>query len=46
VIFGHFGDRTGRKSMFARTMTLMGVAIVAIACCPPKLPSALLPRFC
>ena len=31
LVFGWFGDRTGRKTTFLVTITLMGVATVAIA---------------
>jgi MFS transporter, MHS family, shikimate and dehydroshikimate transport protein len=34
VIFGHFGDRIGRKSMLVLTMSLMGVASFAIGLLP------------
>lgn len=34
VIFGHFGDRMGRKSMLIMTLTIMGVATVLIGCVP------------
>jgi len=34
VIFGHFGDRIGRKSMLVLTMTLMGAASFAIGLLP------------
>ncbi|MFL4475397.1 MFS transporter [Paeniglutamicibacter sp. MACA_103] len=34
VIFGHFGDRVGRKSMLVITMTLMGVASTLIGLIP------------
>ncbi|MFH5824315.1 MFS transporter [Georgenia sp. AZ-5] len=34
VIFGHFGDRVGRKSMLVITMTLMGVASTLIGLLP------------
>ncbi len=34
VIFGHFGDRIGRKSMLVLTMSLMGVASVLIGLLP------------
>ncbi len=34
VIFGHFGDKIGRKSMLVLTMTLMGVASFAIGLLP------------
>ena len=34
VVFGHFGDRIGRKSMLVLTMTLMGVASFAIGLLP------------
>lgn len=34
VVFGHFGDKIGRKSMLVLTMTLMGVASFAIGLLP------------
>ncbi|CAL8477822.1 MULTISPECIES: MFS transporter [Caballeronia] len=34
VIFGHFGDRVGRKSMLVMTLTIMGVATVLIGMVP------------
>ncbi|WP_219417831.1 MFS transporter [Pseudonocardia nigra] len=34
VLFGHFGDRLGRKRMLVMTMTLMGVASVLIGLLP------------
>jgi MFS family permease len=34
IIFGHFGDRLGRKQMLVITMTLMGVASVLIGLLP------------
>jgi MFS family permease len=34
VIFGHFGDRIGRKSMLIATLLLMGLATFAIGCLP------------
>ncbi|WP_250452989.1 MFS transporter [Caballeronia sp. ATUFL_M2_KS44] len=34
VIFGHFGDRIGRKSMLVMTLTIMGVATVLIGVVP------------
>ncbi|MDR5821522.1 MFS transporter [Caballeronia sp. LZ043] len=34
VIFGHFGDRIGRKSMLVMTLTIMGVATVLIGMVP------------
>ena len=36
VIFGHFGDRLGRKKMLVLTMTLMGVASTAIGLLPTQ----------
>lgn len=35
AVFGHFGDRLGRKSMLVLTMVLMGVASVLIGVLPP-----------
>ena len=34
VIFGHFGDRIGRKSMLVITLVIMGVATAAIGFVP------------
>ncbi|HSK57522.1 MAG TPA: MFS transporter, partial [Actinomycetospora sp.] len=34
VLFGHFGDRVGRKKMLVITMTLMGVVSVLIGVLP------------
>lgn len=34
VIFGHFGDRIGRKSMLVMTLMIMGVATVLIGLLP------------
>lgn len=35
VVFGHFGDRIGRKSVLIASMLLMGFATAAIGCLPP-----------
>ncbi|MFB7407182.1 MFS transporter [Streptomyces sp. NPDC056202] len=35
AVFGHFGDRLGRKSMLVLTMVFMGVASVLIGVLPP-----------
>jgi MFS transporter, MHS family, shikimate and dehydroshikimate transport protein len=34
VIFGHYGDRVGRKSMLIATMLTMGSATFAVGCLP------------
>src|SRR5471032_1969870 len=34
VIFGHFGDRIGRKSVLVITLMIMGVATFLIGCIP------------
>ncbi len=34
LIFGHFGDRIGRKSVLVATLMIMGVATVLIGCLP------------
>lgn len=34
VIFGHFGDRVGRKAMLVTTLTIMGLATFAIGVIP------------
>lgn len=33
-IFGHFGDKIGRKKMLILTLEIMGVATVLIGCIP------------
>ncbi|MDA3623896.1 MFS transporter [Saccharopolyspora sp. WRP15-2] len=35
ILFGHFGDRAGRKAMLILAMTVMGVASVLIGLVPP-----------
>ncbi len=35
IIFGHFGDRIGRKSMLLLSMSIMGVASVLVGLVPP-----------
>lgn len=34
LVFGHFGDRVGRKSVLITTLMIMGVATVLIGCLP------------
>jgi MFS transporter, MHS family, shikimate and dehydroshikimate transport protein len=34
IIFGHFGDKIGRKSMLVTTLTIMGIATALIAVLP------------
>jgi MHS family shikimate/dehydroshikimate transporter-like MFS transporter len=34
IIFGHFGDRVGRKTMLVLTLTMMGIATVLIGLLP------------
>jgi MHS family shikimate/dehydroshikimate transporter-like MFS transporter len=34
IIFGHFGDRVGRKAMLIATMLTMGLATFAVGCLP------------
>jgi MHS family shikimate/dehydroshikimate transporter-like MFS transporter len=34
VIFGHFGDKIGRKTMLALTMVIMGIGTFLIGCLP------------
>lgn len=35
IVFGHFGDRIGRKSMLVLSMTVMGIASFLIGLIPP-----------
>lgn len=37
VVFGHFGDRLGRKQVLTLTLVIMGVASVLIGCLPDYL---------
>jgi MFS family permease len=34
VVFGHFGDRIGRKTMLVLTLVIMGVATFLVGCLP------------
>src|ERR687889_2208767 len=34
VIFGHFGDRVGRKAMLVLTLLIMGIATFLVGCLP------------
>jgi MFS family permease len=34
IVFGHFGDRIGRKSMLVMTLMIMGVSTFIIGCIP------------
>ncbi len=34
ILFGHFGDRAGRKAALAGALTLMGIATTLIGCLP------------
>ncbi|AME27001.1 MFS transporter [Caballeronia sordidicola] len=36
ALFGHLGDRVGRKSTLVATLTLMGVATVLVGCLPTE----------
>ena len=46
IVFGHFGDRVGRKSMLVISMLLMGFGTFLVVCCRPISRSASLrPSF-
>jgi MHS family shikimate/dehydroshikimate transporter-like MFS transporter len=34
IVFGHFGDRVGRKSMLVISLLIMGIATILIGCLP------------
>ena len=40
IVFGHFGDRIGRKQLLMLSLVLMGVATVLIGLCRPMRRSA------
>jgi len=40
AIFGHFGDRLGRKATLVVTLLIMGLSTVRWACCPAWQSSA------
>ncbi|WNF00333.1 MFS transporter [Streptomyces luomodiensis] len=35
IVFGHFGDRLGRKGTLLTTLVIMGVSTVLVGCIPP-----------
>ena len=40
IVFGHYGDRVGRKSMLVLSLMIMGIATFLIGCCRPTRRSA------
>ena len=40
VVFGHYGDKLGRKTVLVVTLLVMGIAPSSSACCRPTRPSA------
>lgn len=46
IIFGHFGDKLGRKKMLVLTLEIMGVATVGIGLIPATTASASGPPSC
>jgi MFS transporter, MHS family, shikimate and dehydroshikimate transport protein len=46
LVFGHFGDKIGRKGMLVITLMIMGLATFAIGLMPPTMPSAFGRPFC
>lgn len=46
IVFGHFGDRIGRKRMLVYSLVGMGVSTVLIGLLPPTPRSGWRPRSC
>ena len=46
VVFGHFGDKVGRKSMLLITLFMMGIPTILIGLIPPTTASATGPPCC
>jgi MFS family permease len=44
IVFGHFGDRIGRKAMLVLSLLIMGWRPSSSGSCPPTPPSASGPR--
>ena len=46
AVFGHYGDRIGRKAILMVTLLMMGFATFLIGRCPPTRPAAASRRSC
>ena len=46
IVFGHYGDRIGRKAMLILSLLIMGIATFLIGSCRPTKPSASWLRSC
>jgi MFS transporter, MHS family, shikimate and dehydroshikimate transport protein len=46
LVFGHYGDKIGRKTMLYLTLLIMGVATAVIGILPTYDTSAYGPRYC
>lgn len=46
VVFGHFGDKVGRKKLLVLSLVMMGGATFAMGLLPPTRASGWVPRSC
>jgi len=45
IVFGHFGDRIGRKTMLILTLIIMGVATFLVGCLPTYRGTGIVPTI-
>ena len=46
ALFGHYGDKVGRKKMLVLSLLIMGIATILIGCLPGYASIGISPRSC